>query len=132
VSLKVWAVLDEFERALAIFERESDALLAVSCGFGDDVMGYTLLPAGFRLQEVRVYHSRATARVRGRLKDAGVTSASSMEFDIDDPAPIEPRLEESGTPGVCINLRAVCATPAPAEKAVRDRLAEIYAEWGAP
>ena len=132
---KLWAVTEgaysDFH-IVALFEREEDAEAAMRRGLGDDVGEYPYCPAGVLPRQVMQHRVYARAVRNGKLADAEVRVESSTVWDLDNAAPRRPRIEERSFKlwsQDAVGLSAVCANAELAEKAVRDRLARIYAEW---
>lgn len=136
---RLWAVTTgEYSdyRVNAVFEREEDARAFIDSGFGSDSYGADVtempyVPAGVRPRRLTVHCTSATAYRRGKLGDVAVRTYSEVVWDLgDNPAPRRPRVwENRWADGSAVSVNAACSNPTLAEKAVRDRLARLYAEW---
>lgn len=131
-----WAVVSgEYSdyRIHAVFERREDAEAAEVAGLGDDIHEIDYCPAGVLPTKVMVHEYWAMAHPEGKLADCPVhTRGGEAVFDFGDgtAAPKRPVIHEgSRSPGCAIYVEARCASAALAEKALRDRLARLYAEW---
>jgi hypothetical protein len=134
----LWAVTSgEYSdyRVIAMFEREEDARAALEAGLaGDycpDVTQLPYFPAGVKPRRVTVHRAAATAYRKGKLADVAVRTYSEVEWVFgQNPAPQRPRVRESRwANGSAIGVVVECANAELAEKALRDRLARLYAEF---